>query len=203
MKSYNVLLSVIGVTMLFGCMNQPKPGTPEAAYAFKQEKIERSNEAKQKVIDAEPDWYRKPPADTAEMLYVVTQARHDDSALARISALELAKLEMAGKIQTYVSSQVKTFFGDKVVGTGNTVSIDGVVKTVSPEVTLRGLAEKEYTGVVSEGKVTAYLLTQYPIGEANRLLLEEIRKDKALELEAQKNEAFKELEAEIERLKKG
>jgi len=196
-----VLLSATFV--ISGCVNQPKEGSPEAAYALKQEKIERADEARQKIIDAEPDWYQKPPADTTETLYVVTQARHDDSALARISALELAKGQMAGKIQTYVSTQIKTFFGDKVVGTGNTVSIDGTVKTVAPEVTLRGLAESDSKAVVAEGKVTVYLLTQYPLGEANTLLLEAIRKDKTLELEAQKNDAFKELEAEVERLKKG
>ena len=198
-----IVLAITGASFLSGCVNQPKPGTPESAYALNQKKIERADEAKQKIIDAEPDWYSKPPADTTEVLYAVTQARHDDSALARIAAFELAKGQMAGKIESYVSTRVTQFFGDKVVGTGNTVSIDGTTKTVAPEVIIRGLSERESKAVVAEGKVTVYLLTAYPLGEANRLLVEQIQKDEALDLEASKNEAFKELEAEVERLKQG
>ena len=203
MKKLNpLMLSLAAAIALTGCMNQPKPGSPESAVLIQQKKEEKAQEANQAKIDAMPDWAKVPPeSDLA--IYGVGQSTHSDMSTARRAAIVRAQAQIAENMDSRLAQSTKVWFDESTFdATGNSDKVDQAIKTVVAETNLRGLKVKEVEFVATGAKVTAYALIEYPIGEANRALVEQIQKDAALAQEARKNDAFKELEAEVERLKK-
>jgi len=204
MKTVQVIaFSIATSVVLTGCVNQPKPGSPESAALIQQKKEEKVQEANQARIDALPDWAKIPPeSDLA--IYGVGSSTHSDMSTARRAAVVKAQAQIAENLDSRLSQATKVWFDESTFdATGNSDKVEQAIKTVVAETNLRGLKVKEVEFVATGTKVTAYALIEYPIGEANRALVEQIQKDAALAQEARKNDAFKELEAEVERLKKG
>ena len=199
-----VLFTTILVSAaLTGCANQPKPGTPESTALIQKEKEEKVQESNQARLDAMPDWVKTPPSSDLA-IYGIGSSTHSDMSTARRAAIVKAQAEVAGQLDALLSSMTKVWFDESTFdATGNSDKVEQAIKTVVAETNLRGLKVKETDFLATGSKVTAYALIEYPIGEANRALVEQIQNDSALAQEARKNNAFKELEAEIERLKKG
>lgn len=195
-----VLLSSLVLT---GCANQPKPGTPESAALIQKEKEERMQENNQARLDAMPAWVVNPPVSDLAM-YGVGSSTHSDMSTARRAAVVKAQADVAGQLDALLSSMTKVWFDETTFdATGNSDKVEQAIKTVIAETNLRGLKVKETEFLATGSKVTAYALVEYPIGEANRALVQQIQRDAGLAQEARKNDAFKELEAEVERLKQG
>ncbi len=62
------------------------------------------------------------------------------------------------------------------------------------EANLTGYAVKEQKFIPSGGQYRAYVLLQYPLGSANRLLVDQVGKDAALQGQLRASKAFRELE---------
>ncbi|MBU24829.1 MAG: hypothetical protein CMD99_02235 [Gammaproteobacteria bacterium] len=199
--SHKLLILLTTGFILTGCINQPKPGSPESAALIQQKKEEKVQEANQAQIDALPEWAKIPPeSDLA--IYGVGSSTHSDMSTARRAAIVKAQAQVAENLDSRLSQSTKVWFDESTFdATGNSDKVEQAIKTVVAETTLRGLKIKEIKFAATGSKVTAYTLIEYPIGDANRALVEQIRKDAALAQEARKNDAFKELEAEVERLK--
>lgn len=204
MKTSHTLMVALTTTFIMsGCVNQPKPGSPESAALIQQKKEEKVQEANQAKIDALPDWAKTlPESDLA--IYGVGSSTHSDMSTARRAAIVKAQAQIAENLDSRLSQSTKVWFDESTFdATGNSDKVEQAIKTVVAETNLRGLKVKEIEFVATGTKVTAYALIEYAIGDANRALVEQIQKDAALAQEARKNDAFKELEAEVERLKKG
>jgi hypothetical protein len=188
--------------VLTGCVNQPKPGSPESAALIQEKKNERATEALEKRINEAPDWYLEhPKADLA--IYGVGDSLHSDLSTARRSATLKARADIAGQLETYIAAQAKSFAdGDTLDATGNSDIYDEVVKSTVKEVRISGASIKETKFVAANGKVQAYVLVEFPTGEANQALVNQIKKDATLTQRARRSEAFKELEKEVERMRK-
>ena len=188
--------------LLTGCMNQPKPGSPESAALLQQKKVEKTQEANQARLDAMPDWAKiLPESDLA--VYGVGTSTHSDMSTARRAAIVKAQAVIAEAMDARLSQSTKVWFDESTFdATGNSDKVEQAIKTVVAETNLRGLKVKEIEFVATGAKVTAYALVEYPIGDANLSLVKKIQEDAQLVQEARKNDAFKELEAEVERLKK-
>ena len=202
-KFANPSISLVAVIVLSGCAYQPKPGSVEAT-ALIQEKIEqKALEANREKIDELPDWATTPPqSDLA--IYGVGSSTHSDMSTARRAAIVKAEAEIAEKLDSLLSQSTKVWFDESTYdATGNSDKVSQAIKSVVKETNLRGLTVKEIKFIATGSKVTAFALIEYPIGQANKALVQQIQKDAALSQEARKNEAFKKLEAELERLKQG
>lgn len=198
-----VLLSLTAAGILGGCVNEPKPGTPESAALIQEKKIEKATEALEDRISEAPDWYLTPPASDFA-IYGIGDSLHSDLSTARRAATLKAQAAIAESTESYIASQTKVFFdGDTFGATGNSDIVDQVIKNVVRETQLRGAKVKDSKFVAVEGKVQAYVLVEYPIGAANQALVDQIKKDATLTQQARRSEAFKELEKEVERLKQG
>ena len=204
MRRTHILVAIVAAsTTLTGCLNQPKPGTPESAALIQKEKEEKVQESNQARLDAMPDWVKSPPASDLA-IYGIGSSTHSDMSTARRAAIVKAQAEVAGQLDALFSSMTKVWFDESTFdATGNSDKVEQAIKTVVAETNLRGLKVKETEFLATGTKVTAYALIEFPIGDANRAMVEQIQRDAALAQEARKNDAFKELEAEVERLKKG
>lgn len=200
--SQTLVVAGVASFCLVGCVNQPKPGTPESALLIQQKIEEKAKEVNQAKIDAMPEWAKVPPeSDIA--LYGVGTSTHSDMSTARRAAVVKAQAEIAESLQTELTQNSKVWFDEATFDiTGNSDKVEQAIKLVV-SMTLRGLNVKDVQFVATGSKVTAYALVEHPIGDANRALVEQISKDDALTQEARKNKVFEELEAEIKRLKEG
>ena len=189
--------------LLTACANQPKPGTPESTLIIQEKKEEKAQESNQAKLDAMPDWAKTPP--TSDLaIYGIGSSTHSDMSTARRAAIVRAQAEVASQLDARLSQLTKVWFDETTFdATGNSDKVEQAIKTVVAETNLTGLKVKDTDFVATGSKVTAYALVEYPIGDANRALVQKIQKDAALAQEARKNDAFKELEAEVDRLKKG
>lgn len=194
-------ISLIAASILVGCVNQPKPGSPESAVLIQEKKKEQATAALDKRISEAPDWYLTPPqSDLA--LYGIGDSLHSDLSTARRAATLKAQAAIAESTESYIASQTKVFFdGDTFEATGNSDVVDQVIKNVVKETQIRGAKIKDSKFVAVDGKVQAYVLVEYPIGAANQALVDQIKQDAKLTQQARRSEAFKELEKEVERLK--
>ena len=201
----NIKLMTATVTaatlILTGCVNQPKPGTPESAALIQEKKIEKATEALDKRISEAPEWYLTPPASDLA-IYGIGDSLHSDLSTARRAATLKAQAAIAEATESFIASQTKVFFdGETFEATGNSDMVDQVIKNVVKETQLRGAKIKDSKFVATNGKVQAYVLVEYPIGAANQALVDQIKKDATLTQRARRSEAFKELEKEVERIR--
>ena len=203
MANLKVMTAVVTATSLIlaGCVNQPKPGTPESAALIQEKKKEKATEALDKRISEAPDWYLTPPASDLA-IYGIGDSLHSDLSTARRAATLKAQAAIAEATESFIASQTKVFFdGDTFEATGNSDIVDQVIKNVVKETRLRGAKVKDSKFVAVDGKVQAYVLVEYATGSANQALVDEIRKDATLTQRARRSEAFKELEKEVERMR--
>ena len=203
MANLKLITAVVTTTSLIltGCVNQPKPGTPESAALIQEKKLEKTNEALEERISQIPDWYNKPPkSDYA--FYGVGDSLQNDLRTARRSATLSARADIAAQLEVYVTGKASSFAdGDTSNATGNSDIFEEVIKSTVREINLNGASIKETKVVASGGKVQAFVLVEFPKGDANQELVKQIKKNAKLTQRARRSEAFKELEKEVERMR--
>ena len=80
---------------------------------------------------------------------------------------------------------------------GSEMCIRDRIKSVTGPTQLSGLTVLDSKFVAVEGKIQGYAIVEYPVGLANRALVDELKKDQRLAQEARRSKAFAELEEEI------
>ncbi len=141
-----------------------------------------------------PEWFFKHPTDPNHFFAVKT-AISTDMQLAK----DKATADARGEISKQTAAHVKTFekkFTEEVGGVKNAEVNQhflNVIKIVS-KTTLVGSKVTESKVCNENNGYRAYVLVEYPIGAANKALVEQIKKDKLLYERFRSNEAYKELE---------
>ena len=199
------LLKYIGVLTLLITLNAcaPKPGTPEAALKIKQEAIKTQEKKIDKTVSSIPKWCLNPTlSDLA--LSACGSGESSNMNMARNRAILDAKRLLADSIDSEISSRMEDFL--KSTGT----SLNELVKQASEIVTKNTTVEAKLVGykqvkteaVSMNGKFQFYVLLEYPIGQANQALLNQIKKDEILSTQKDADKAMAELEAEIDKRRK-
>ena len=199
------LLTYIGVLTLLITLNAcaPKPGTPEAALKIKQEAIKTQEKKIDKTVSSIPKWCLNPTlSDLA--LSACGSGESSNMNMARNRAILDAKRLLADSIDSEISSRMEDFL--KSTGT----SLNELVKQASEIVTKNTTVEAKLVGykqvktkaVSMNGKFQFYVLLEYPIGQANQALLNQIKKDEILSTQKDADKAMAELEAEIDKRRK-
>jgi hypothetical protein len=182
-----------------GCA-KPKPGSPEAVYIEQQKQEEARSEAVEVTIDQLPDWFMTLPTD-ANSVYSAGTATSPDLQLAFDKATLNAKRVLADRINSLVSSKMKEFVAE--IGQGEDTEVvtesERVTTNLITEVNINGYTQSDAQVIQQGSNYRAYILLQYPIGKANRILIDQIKQNRILEARLRASEAFKELEEEIER----
>ena len=199
LKYLGLVLSIFG--FLAGCAN--KAGTPEAIAEAKKDREKAEIKAIEKAADEIPNWFIEPPVEE-DALYAAGVARSSDMQMGMDRAMLAAKRDLAGQINNRLSSKMKEFVSE--VGQSDNMALNREVSTVTKnvvtEVNLAGYRRTK-SKMISEGKnYRVYVLLRYPIGETNRMLVEEINRSNKIKSAIEASKAFQDLEKEIEDARK-
>ena len=209
--SVGVLLSACSATNPFTSANtanvvvKPPIGVVKKMYQHQTEKVK-------KQVAEVPKWYTKMP-EKEDSIYAVGTANTPDLQLSNDIAILSAKTTLSDRINGRVNSITKSFI-TKVGSTDADASVMNEIQTATKNI----IADVDVAGYnVQESKVVSngtqyrvYVLLEYSDENAQKILLNRLKKDKMLMSKIKSNEAFKELdesvknnkEAEIKKLDK-
>lgn len=203
MQKLSSTYAVILIALITAACSTPKPGTPEFAAKQEDDRQKASVKAVAKTIDNTPSWYTSLPSD-ANAIYESATASSPDPEVAMSLAIHNASVKLASAVGAKFSSLIDTSLRQS--GTNNDPQLVQesvkVTRAVVTEVELKGYV-REKADLKQEGSnFRSWVLLRYPIGEANRLFMAEVKKNQVLESKVRTAEAWKELEREIENHRK-
>ena len=165
--------------------------------------VKKAYEHKSKIVEEQvvkvPDWYTKMP-DNEDAIYAVGTAISPELQLSNDIAILSAKTTLADRINGRLNSITKSFM-TKVGSTDADASvineISTATKNIIADVDVAGYKVKE-SKIVSNGiQYRVYVLLEYSDEEAQKILLNRLKKDKMLLSKLKANEAFKELDKSV------
>ena len=182
--------------------SSPKPGTPE----FVQKKEEEQQKAVVKTVEQSlsitPAWYTKNPVDPNALYAKATEASTNRQ-MAVDRAMHLARKELAQQLGARVSGTIRDFATDSDKSNDDfQTQIKAVGESVALDVNLAGYVRENDEVVAENGKYRAFVMLRYPIGEINKVIASQVKKNAVLEKKVEASEAWKQLEKEIEAAKK-
>tara|TARA_B100000085_G_scaffold188802_1_gene172741 strand:- start:300 stop:974 length:675 start_codon:yes stop_codon:yes gene_type:complete len=204
-----VAISAIGLT-LGACSNNPlsgpntanvelgvPTGVVKSVYEYQAKNVKEQ-------VDQVPKWYTKMPV-KEDAIYAVGTANTPDLQLSNDIAILSAKTTLADRINGRVNSVTKSFV-TKVGSTDADASIINEIQTATKNI----IADVDVAGYnVSESKVVSngtqyrvYVLLEYSDENAQKILLNRLKKDRMLITKLKANEAFQELENDVNNAKK-
>ena len=200
MKTRIHTLSILSsVLFIAACASSPQPGTQ--AYIAQQE--QKKQDARQETVKGSvtdlPSWYTSPPADE-NSIFAPGTGTSSDLQFAEDKAVLGAKRALADRINSKISSKLKELISES--GTSEDVQVSAeserVTNNLITEVNLAGynVTERKYLPAGNQYRV--YVLLQYPLGNANRVLVEQVNRNNLLQGKLRSSKAFQELEKDIE-----
>lgn len=194
----SALCAVLGALTLAACAS-PQPGSPAWTASQEQKKQEaRADAVKDSVADL-PSWYVKPPTDEFS-LYAPGTSMSSDLQFAEDKAVLGAKRALADRVNSRLSGKMKEFLSES--GSGENPQLlaesERVTSNLITEVNLSGytITEKKFMPVGQQYR--AYVLLQYPLGSANRILVDQVNKNSVLQGKLRASKAFQDLEKDIQ-----
>ena len=193
--------SAVLLTVLAGCAG-PQPGTSGFVAMQEEDRQKAAIKAVEQSVAKAPSWYMQPPVD-ANSIYAASTETSNDMQMSMDMAVLSAKRTLAGQISNRLSSKMKEFAMQ--VGAGDDVQvikeIERVTTNVITEVNLAGFT-REKSELITQGKgYRTYVLLRYPLGESNRMIVDQMKKSAVLDAKLRASKAFQELEKEIEAAK--
>ena len=161
-------------------------------YVYKAKVVEEQ-------IEIIPDWFKKmPESETA--IYSTGTAATSDLQLSIDLAVLNAKTTLADRINGRVRSQTKSFvakIGNEEIGSSVLSEVEKATKNIIADVDVAGYKVSE-TEIVSNGpKYRAYVLLEYSDKEANKIIMNRLRKDRMLLSKIRSTKAWEELDNSV------
>jgi len=141
-----------------------------------------------------PTGFINPPQDP-NVLFAAQTATSQDMQTAIDKAVVSGRAELARQLETRVQSWRKRF--DEEVGTGVTADYSSFFSQTTEEIVSESLTGSRIRSqeVKKDGDFwRAYVIMEYPVGAANRVLVEKIRQNEDVRTRFEATEAFEELE---------
>jgi hypothetical protein len=147
-----------------------------------------------------PSWYTAQNDDKA--LYAVATEFSRDFQMAVDKSMLSAKRELAAKFSSHIDAMMRDYATE--LGEDGTVmrELDRTTKLVISRVNLIGVHRENFAVVREDNGFRAFVKVKYSIDESNRLLLNEIKKNRQLNTRLQSSRAFRELEDEVNRIER-
>ncbi len=165
--------------------------------------IEEQREMVEEQIDRMPKWFTKIPVKD-ESIFAVGTAVTPDLQLSYDIAVLNAKTTLADRINGKVRSQTKNFIA-KVGSTDLDVAtlneVEKVTKNIIADVDVAGYAVSEAEVFPDGTQYRAFVLLEYNDLEANKIIVNRLRKDRLLYSKLRSNKAFKELDNAVDEVK--
>ncbi len=199
-----ILVGAVGA-LLSACASNT--GTIDTAKKPTPFAVKKAYEHTAKVVEEQveqvPDWYTKMP-DNKDAIYSVGTALSPELQLSKDIAILSAKTILADRINGRLNSVTKSFMtkvGSSDLDASVINEISTATKNIVADVDVAGYKVKE-AKVVSNGmQYRVYVLLEYSDEEAQKILLNRLKKDKMLMSKIKANQAFKELDADVNKVK--
>ncbi len=199
-----ILVGAVG-TLLSACASNT--GTIDTAKKPTPFAVKKAYEHTAKVVEEQveqvPDWYTKMP-DNKDAIYSVGTALSPELQLSKDIAILSAKTILADRINGRLNSVTKSFMtkvGSSDLDASVINEISTATKNIVADVDVAGYKVKE-SKIVSNGmQYRVYVLLEYSDEEAQKILLNRLKKDKMLMSKIKANQAFKELDEDVNKVK--
>jgi hypothetical protein len=193
-----VIISTMTLLLLAGC-SSPKPGSPQAL-AVEKEATEKKID---KNLKAMPEWYAKTPLDNNILFASATETSRNMQMSMEKASIK-ARAELALTVGGRVSTMMKAYAEE--AGVSNDPDVNQIVSTVTSQeainVNLSGVQRAD-AQINREGdSYRAYVLIRYPLGELNKIAVEQVRQSTVLNAKFRASKAFEDLERKVEEAKK-
>ena len=193
-----VVASAMMLFLLAGC-SSPKPGSPQAL-AVEKEATEKKID---KNLKAMPEWYAKTPLDN-NILFASATETSRNMQMSMEKASVKARAELALTVGGRVSTMMKAYAEE--AGVSNDPEVNQIVSSVTSQeainVNLSGVQRAD-AQINREGdSYRAYVLIRYPLGELNKIAVEQVRQSTVLNAKFRASKAFEDLERKVEEAKK-
>ena len=171
---------------------QAPPNTVDvASYEYKANVVQDN-------VSVIPKWFTEMP-ESDKAIYAVGTTASPDLQLSFDMAVLNAKTTLADRINGRVRSQTKSFVAK--IGNEETASVmsevEKATKNIIADVDVAGYKVSE-TEVVSNGpKYRAYVLLEYSDKEANKIIMNRLRKDRMLLSKIRSTKAWQELDNSV------
>jgi hypothetical protein len=146
-----------------------------------------------------PNWFTDKPEKDDKALYAVASEYSKDFQFAVDKATLSAKRELASNFSSHIESMMKDYVSELGEADQSTIQeINRTTKLVVARVNLIGVQRTNYKVVHEKDGYRAFIKLRYAADESNRLLLQEIRKNRRLNAKLESSKSFKELEQNID-----
>ncbi len=150
-------------------------------------------------VDVIPEWFTEMPSDD-KAIYAVGTSVTPDLQLSVDMATMSAKTTLADRINGRVSSQAKSFIskiGSDETDTAVLSEVEKVTKNLIADVDVAGYKVSESKIVSSGTQYRAFVLLEYSDLEAQKILLNRLRKDRMLLSKISATNAYQELDSAV------
>ena len=193
----NILL-VIGVISLLGACSSLKIDNANNCLPTEDEqRCKAVGKVVKKTADDVPKWMLKLPEDDKAFYSAGTAVSRDMQLSIDKSTLN-AKRTLADRIDGEMSAQIKTFVIEAGEGSGIlTTDVEQVTKNVIAKINVAGYNVSEVDVRPQGTFYRTFVLIEYPIGPANDILVEQIRRNNLLYAKIRASKSFEELEESV------
>tara|TARA_R100001377_G_scaffold3737_1_gene2173 strand:- start:326 stop:991 length:666 start_codon:yes stop_codon:yes gene_type:complete len=196
MKSIILIISI--VSFLGACSTLKIDNANNCPKGADVERCKVLGQSVKKTAEDVPEWMLILPEDD-KAFYSAGTAVSRDMQLAIDKANLAAKRNLADRIGGELSSQIKEFViegGDMYTSDLITVDVERVTKNIMARINVAGYVPSKMEVYPLGTMYRVYALIEYPIGAHNDILIEQIRRNRALYAHVRSSVAFKELEVE-------
>lgn len=149
-----------------------------------------------------PDWYLNKPEDP-NYIYQTSTDVSQDMQTSVDKAMASCRQQLTLEISTRMDALVKKFAEEVGQGENSTFlsQFTSTTKQVASN-TISGAKEKQKKITKEGNKWRAYVLLEYPIGAANKALMDALKKNEETYTRFRSSQSFDELDKEVEKLNK-
>ena len=152
---------------------------------------------------AYPDWYTDSPKKDDQALYSVASEYSKDFQFSVDKAMLSAKRELASNFSSHIDGMMKDFSAELGDVDSSTVNdINRTTKMVIARVNLVGVQRVNFKVVHEKAGYRSFVKLRYATDESNRLLLNEIKRNRKLSAKLEASKSFKELEESVNNIEK-
>ncbi len=197
MKHYQGITLSAAALILIAC-SSPKFGTAEYAEIQEQQRQKMLLKQAEQTIDKAPKWFLEPPVEN-NAIYAVATDYSADLQFAIDKSMLNAKIGLATQISNKISSKMKEFAQE--VGAGSDAQVVKEIERVSTElvteVNLSGFTTAKREIIQQGTGYRSYVMLRYPLGETNKMVVEQTKRNAILDSKIRASKAFQELEKDI------
>lgn len=191
-----VALAVTAMFTITGC--SAPAGSPESRYEkyLKQQKMKNADVKEQ--ISELPDWFIKPPA-SDYAVYTVGSGRAGSLDMALTKATISAKRQLADRMAGELTEKIREF-ATEMGSVDNAITVEEmerVTANIINKIPVHGyqIAKKEVQAF--RGSYQAYILLEYGDEEINKVLHNQLQRERNAAKDKVKRELFEQLEKQL------